>query len=81
MIKLILLTRKAKMTINETIIFTIDKKKVKAIHEGTKAFKDQAKGLDDLKAFVRDEIVFQSKSSGFIPYNNFESSVDWHVIQ
>ena len=67
--------------ITETLTFTIDKKKVKATHEGTKAFKDQAKGLDELKAFVKDEIVFQSKSSGFIPYNNFESSVDWHVIQ
>ena len=69
------------MTINETLTFTIDKKKVKAIHKGTKAFKDQAKGLDDLKAFVRDEIVFQSKSSGFISYNNFESSVDWSVVK
>ena len=67
--------------ITETLTFTIDKKKVKAIHKGTKAFKDQAKGLDEFKAFVRDEIVFQSKSSGFIPYNNFESSVDWHIIK
>ena len=67
--------------INETLIFTIDKKKVKAIHKGTKAFKDQAKGLDELKAFVRDEIVFQNKSRGFIPYNNFESSVDWKVME
>jgi hypothetical protein len=81
MIKLILLTGKAKMTINETITFTIDKKKVKAIHEGTKAFKDQAKGLDELKAFVRDEIIFQHKTSGFIPYNNFESYIDWSVVK
>ena len=69
------------MTINETITFTIDKKKVKAIHKGTKAFKDQAKGLDELKAFVKDEIVFQSKNSGFIPYNNFESSISWNVVK
>ena len=69
------------MYINETLTFTIDKKKVKAIHKGTKAFKDQAKGLDELKAFVRDEIVFQSKSSGWLAYNNFESSVDWSVVK
>jgi len=69
------------MYINETITFTIDKKKVKAIHQGTKAFKDQKTGLNDLKAFVKDEIVFQSKSSGFIPYNNFESSISWNVVK
>ena len=69
------------MYIDETLTFTIDNKKVKAIHKGTKAFKDQAKGLDELKAFVKDEIVFQNKSSGFIPYNNFESSVEWNIIK
>jgi hypothetical protein len=71
--------------ITETLTFTIDKKKVKADHQYAddtgRAFKDQVKGLDDLKAFVRDEIVFQSKSSGFIPYNNFESSISWNVIK
>ena len=39
----------------------IDKKKVKAVHRGTKAFKDQKTGLKYLIAFVRDEIVFQNK--------------------
>ena len=41
---------------NETLNFTIDKKKIK------------------------DEVVFQNKKEGFIPYNNFESSVNWKVI-
>jgi len=71
------------MTTEETLTFTIDKKKVKAFHkvdrETGKLFQDQKTGLEDLKAFIRDEIVFQNKSNGFIPYNNFESSVTWEV--
>ena len=66
--------------VNETLTFTIDKKKVKADHQGTKAFADQKDGADHLKSFIKDEIVFQNKNEGFIPYNNFESSVTWKVI-
>ena len=65
---------------HETLTFTINNKKVKAIHKGTKLFKEQKNGLNELKAFIRDEIVFQNKSKGFIPYNNFESSVNWEII-
>lgn len=64
---------------NETLTFTINNKKIKAVHKGTKLFKDQKNGLNELKAFIRDEIVFQNKSKGFIPYNNFESSVHWEI--
>ena len=69
---------------NETLTFTIDKKKIKADHQYDgatgKAFKDQEEGADQLKTFIRDEVVFQNKTEGFIPYNNFESSVSWKVI-
>ena len=42
--------------------------------------KDQKTGLEDLKKFIYDEIVFQNKSKGFIPYNNFECFVDWDIV-
>jgi len=41
---------------HETLTFTINNKKVKAIHKGTKLFKEQKNGLNELKAFIRDEI-------------------------
>ena len=67
-------------TKTETITFTINKKKVKATHQGFKLMKDQKTGLEDLKKFIYDEIVFQNKSKGFIPYNNFECFVDWDIV-
>ena len=50
---------------NETLTFTIDKKKIKADHQYAddtgRAFKDQKEGADQLKAFIRDQVVFQNK--------------------
>ena len=48
---------------DEILTFTIDKKKIKADHQYAddtgRAFKDQKEGADQLKAFIRDEVVFQ----------------------
>jgi len=72
------------MTKEETLTFTINKNKVKVFHsvdvEDGKFFKDQATGLKELKSWIRDEIVFQNKTDGYYPYNNFESFVSWKVI-
>jgi hypothetical protein len=73
------------MTNNEKLSFVISKKKIKVEHsfdvETGKPFEKQENGLKNLKAFLYDEIVFQSKKEGFIPYNNFESSINWQVIE
>jgi len=36
--------------------------------------------LDDLKEVIFEDIVKNIKSNGSIPYNNFESQVDWHIV-
>ena len=68
----------------ETLTFVIDKKKIKVDHEYAddtgRAFKDQKDGDKQIKDFIKDEVVFQNKKEGFIPYNNFESSVNWKII-
>jgi hypothetical protein len=63
----------------ETINITINKKRVKILHKAERLFNEQKDGLKQLKEFLYDEIVFQQKNSGFIPYNNFESSIEWGV--
>jgi hypothetical protein len=63
----------------EIINITINKKKIKIVHKSEKLFNEQKDGLKQLKQFLFDEIVFQQKNSGFIPYNNFESSIEWEV--
>tara|TARA_R110002020_G_scaffold203725_1_gene407503 strand:- start:1318 stop:1548 length:231 start_codon:yes stop_codon:yes gene_type:complete len=72
------LTKVNKMK-KETINITINKKKVKILHKSERLFDEQKEGLKQLKQFLYDEIVFQQKNNGFIPYNNFESSVEWEV--
>tara|TARA_R110000803_G_scaffold191469_1_gene254135 strand:+ start:278 stop:484 length:207 start_codon:yes stop_codon:yes gene_type:complete len=68
------------MNQKETINITINKKKVKILHKSKRLFDEQKEGLKQLKQFLYDEIVFQQKNNGFIPYNNFESSVEWEVV-
>ena len=68
----------------EKLEFTINKKRVKIVHDYSgsgRAFKDQEDGADQIKAFLKDEIIFGEKTNGFIPYNNFESSVTWEVLK
>jgi len=73
------------MTMTEKLNFVITKKKIKIEHswdaDSGKAFEKQVNGLKDLKAFLYDEIVFQHKKRGYIPYNNFESSVNWNIVE
>ena len=60
---------------NETLTFTIDKKKIKADHQYAddtgRAFKDQKEGADQLKAFIRDEVVYpnmgEKQGKRFLP--------------
>jgi len=73
------------MTNNEKLSFIINEKKIEIEHsfdvETGKPFEKQENGLEDLKSFLNDEIFTENKKEGFIPYNNFESSVNWKVIE
>ena len=63
---------------NETLTFTIDKKKIKADHQYAddtgRAFKDQKEGADQLKAFIRDQVVFQNKSNKGVGFNYYATA-------
>jgi len=72
------------MTKEETLTFIINKNKIKVFHsvdvESGKFFKDQINGLKELKSLIRDDLIFQNKTDGYYPYNNFESFISWKVI-
>lgn len=49
-------------------------------HEGTKSFRQQSENCRiDLEKVIEDYID-RGEYSGFVPYNNFESSVKWRVV-
>ena len=64
----------------EILKIKISDKTVKIIHEGFRLFKDQKDGFNELQTSIYDEVVHGKKAKGFIPYNNFECSVEWSVI-
>lgn len=54
--------------------------KVQVEHIGFKPFKEQKNGLEELDEFLCEGLNSHMDIRGFIPYNNFECSVDWKVI-
>jgi|TARA_R110000822_G_scaffold35294_2_gene99585 hypothetical protein len=64
----------------EILKIKINNKTVRIIHEGFKLFKEQKDGLNELKVSIYDQVVFGNKTKGFIPYNNFECSIDWNIV-
>ena len=64
----------------EILKIKISDKTVKIIHEGVRLLKDQKDGFNELQTSIYDEVVHGKKTKGFIPYNNFECSVEWIVI-
>ena len=66
--------------INETFKITIDSQQVEVEHKGLKPFSEQENGVDDLKECIEGEIN-NGNEEGFIPYNNFECSVNWKLLE
>lgn len=66
--------------IKETLNLTIGGKSIEVNHEGIKKLEDQKDGLQAVDRVIEREIK-EGKTSGFIPYNNFECSVDWKVTE
>jgi hypothetical protein len=68
---------------HENIVLTIDEKQVEINHsydvDSGKPFASQENGLNDLKEVILEDIK-NAKNFGSIPYNNFESQVDWHIL-
>jgi len=68
----------------ETLVLTIEGKKIEVFHSVDKdtgrLFKEQSYDLDDLKSLIKDELK-KGLTNNWYPYNNFESSVNWKVIK
>ncbi len=65
---------------NETFELSLNDSNVKVEHQCKKIFKDQnPKAIEDLKQFIKNELK-ANKKDGFIPYDNFECSVNWSVV-
>jgi hypothetical protein len=66
----------------ETLTLTINNKKVAVDHSWDvttgRSLDKQTTGLKDLTTFLKEEIE-KNKTDGFIPYNNFESSIHWKI--
>ena len=66
--------------INESFELSLNDSKVKVEHHCKKIFKDQKpKAMEDLKECIKGELK-ANKKEGFIPYDNFECSVNWSVV-
>ena len=67
----------------ETLTLTINDKLVKIVHsidvETGKLFKDQKNGLSELKELIEEELK-KGLVNNWYPYNNFECSFSWRVI-
>ena len=62
----------------ETFTYT-DDLQIEVVNEGTAKFEDQKpQALIDLKSWISDEIK-AGNIDGWMPYNNFESSVTWKI--
>ena len=68
----------------ENLTLTICDKLVKIVHsidtETGKLFKDQKNGLSELKELIEEEIIMKGLRNNWCPYNNFECSISWKVI-
>ena len=67
--------------INEDFELSLNGVKVKIGHHCKKTFKNQKpKAIEDLKSHIECELK-ENKKDGFIPYDNFECSVHWNIIE
>ena len=64
-------------TITEKYELTLDNHKIEVIHKGYKSLNNNS--LRDLKETIIESINGDEKIEGFIPYNNFECSIDWRI--
>ena len=67
------------MSITEKYELTLDKHTVEVIHKGYKSLNNNS--LRDVKEIIIESINDENKIEGFIPYNNFECSIDWKIIK
>ena len=67
--------------INEDFELSLNGVMVKIGHHCKKTFKNQKpKAIEDLKSHIECELK-ENKKDGFIPYDNFECSVHWNIIE
>lgn len=70
-------TNKGNKMKQETFYLEIKNHAVRISHKCFKLFQEQSKeAILDLKEFIKSEIEKGIKK-GFIPYNNFECSINW----
>lgn len=67
------------MSIVEKYELTLNNHKVEVIHKGIKALNNNS--LRDLKESIKQSIEMDENIEGFIPYNNFECSINWKIIK
>ena len=67
--------------IKEKFELTLKDHKIEVIHKGFKLLKNQKNGLKDLKECIEQSIIVDENIEGFIPYNNFECSINWKIIE
>ena len=67
--------------INEFFEIILNGHKIKIIHTGFKPLKNQKNGFKDVKDCIKESITIDGNLEGFIPYNNFECSITWEIIQ
>tara|TARA_Y100000401_G_C8267713_1_gene196671 strand:- start:322 stop:651 length:330 start_codon:yes stop_codon:yes gene_type:complete len=66
--------------ISEDFELSLNGEKIKVKHHCKKTFKDQnPQAIEDLKSHIESELK-ENKKDGFIPYDNFECSVHWNII-
>lgn len=61
----------------ETLIIKVDGAEYEVVNDGVKKFEDQnPEAMSDLESFITEQ-VRAGKTSGWLPYANFEASIEW----
>lgn len=66
--------------INETFELEVNGKTVRVTNDGIKKFEDQSEqSRKDLKEWIGEELD-KGETKGWTPYSNFESSVEFELV-
>lgn len=78
------------MRITENFEIEFEGKKYDVIHKGLKSYKEQKEFIPTIEEEIKRTSIphknifgqkMEAKTSGFIPYNNFECSVEYKIKQ
>ncbi len=64
----------------EVIKLTIGKNEIEIFHKGKESIKNDSILIKDITKIIRESISIDEKTRGFWTFNDFESRLDWRIL-